>query len=550
MPGYVIHLAIAEEYLRKNKEKQENYEEFIKGVIYPDGVKDKSKTHYGEISSRVNLYDFLKENKIDNSFKRGYFLHLLTDYLFYNKYIEYVSDEIYNDYDKLNEEMIKKYKIKLPEEAKEHAKSQKGKTKLISKELVEELIEEISDMQLDDIEKEVKKEPEKWTKIRNLKKIYKNNLDEPIVLPDYNHSILNLITSILKYYKVETEYKTLINVDNILKEKYKNVVLIILDGMGEHILKKASPNGYFEKRNIDCITSVYPSTTTAALTTYYSGKPPYETGWIAWSQYFKEYGRPIDMLKRRQSLNGNEIKNARKDVFKEKLNYQTVFDRIEEASPQIKAYEIMPTYADKKSKRSLRADTVDEITTNIEMLCQNPEEKFILAYSDNPDGILHKYGTESKEAKDFIIETESKIQKMCEKLSKDTLVIISADHGHKNIEKSYSMLDYPEIQECLIMPESLESRVITFWVKEEMKEEFEQEFWLMTKQEFLEKHFLGFGKKHPKIDDFIGNYIALSTSSSIIKLETFLEEAKPVKKSTHCGLSKEEMEVPLIVIRK
>ena len=379
-----------------------------------------------------------------------------------------------------------------------------------------------------------------------------------IILPNYKHCILNTITSILKYYHVPTEHRSLPTLDDELKTRYKNIVFIILDGMGEHILEKASPKGYLKSKDIDCLTSVYPSTTTAALTTYYSGRPPYETGWIAWSQYFKEYGRAIDMFSHRQSLNGNEIKNAKKDVFKEMLNYQTVFERIEEASPQTKAYEIMPTYADKKSKRSIRADSIEEIITNIEMLCQNSEEKFILAYCDNPDGLLHKYGTDSKEVKDFITKTEKQLQKMCEKLSEDTLVIISADHGHKNIEKSYTMLEYPEIQECLIMPESLESRVVAFWVKEEMKEEFEKrfnkqfgkEFWLMTKQEFLEKHFLGFGQKHPKIDDFIGNYIALSTSSSIIRLETFLEEGKPVKKSTHCGLSKEEMEVPLIIIKK
>ena len=61
---------------------------------------------------------------------------------------------------------------------------------------------------------------------------------------------------------------------------------------------------------------------------------------------------------------------------------------------------------------------------------------------------------------------------------------------------------------------------------------------------------LGFGKKHPKVDDFIGNYIALSASSSMIRIETFLADGKPVKKSTHCGLTKEEMEVPVIVIKK
>ena len=42
--------------------------------------------------------------------------------------------------------------------------------------------------------------------------------------------------------------------------------------------------------------------------------------------------------------------------------------------------------------------------------------------------------------------------------------------------------------------------------------------------------------------------MALSTSSSIIVLETYLAPGKPVKKSTHCGLTKEEMEVPVIVI--
>ena len=98
-----------------------------------------------------------------------------------------------------------------------------------------------------------------------------------IIFPDYDHSVLNLINSILKHYNVDTKYKSLPILEKELSKNYKNVVFIILDGMGEHILKRLSPNGYFSKNKIDCITSVYPSTTTAALTTYYSGKSPYET---------------------------------------------------------------------------------------------------------------------------------------------------------------------------------------------------------------------------------------------------------------------------------
>lgn len=377
-----------------------------------------------------------------------------------------------------------------------------------------------------------------------------------IVLPNYSHCILNTITSILKYYKVPTIHESLESLDKRLDKKYRNTVFIVLDGMGESILNDISPNSFFSNNKIDCVTSVYPSTTTSAMTTYYSGKPPYETGWIAWSQYFKEYGRAIDMLPKRESYLHEDISKAKINVFDTILKYENIFEKIEKASPNVKAYEIMPSYADKKSKRSIRADDIDEIVDNIDMLCNVFDEKFIMAYCDNPDGLLHKFGTKSEEVKNFILEVEMKIKEMVEKLPKDTLVIISADHGHKDIEKAYTLLDYPEIQECLYMPISLESRIIGFFVKENMKNEFEKrfnkifkdEFWLMKTEDFLKRNFLGYGEKHPKIDDFLGNYVALSISSSIIRIETFLVDGKPVKKSTHCGFSKEEMEVPVIVI--
>lgn len=384
---------------------------------------------------------------------------------------------------------------------------------------------------------------------------YKN-----IVLPNYEHSILNTITSILKYYHVETNHQSSEKIDQLLyKKEYKNVILLILDGLGEHILNKISSEGYLNQNKIDCVTSVYPSTTTAALTTYYSGRPPYETGWIAWSQYFKEYGRAIDMFSHNESYMREPLKKPLMDVFKTIVNYETIFDKIEKASSDVKAYEIEPEYAERRAKRAIKANNIDELIMNINDLCLMPSKKFIFAYSDNPDGLLHDFGTTSEEVETFVKETEKKIEKMVKDFDEDTILIISADHGHKDIEKAYKLLDYPEIQECLIMPASLESRILAFWVKEDMKEIFVQrfnkafgkEFWLMTKETFLDKyHFLGYGNKHKKIDDFIGNYIALSVGGSSIQLGTFLTEGKPIKKSTHCGLTKEEMEVPVIVITK
>lgn len=378
---------------------------------------------------------------------------------------------------------------------------------------------------------------------------------QEIKYPDYNNSILNLITSILKHYKVETNHTSLEKLDKLLEKNYKNVVFIVLDGMGEHILNNISKDGFFKKHELDCITSVYPSTTTAALTTYYSGKPPYESGWIAWSQYFKEYGRAINVLQHRESYQNDTLENNTMDIYTKTINYEPIFSRIEKASPDVKAYEIMPDYSDKRANLTLKANDVPSICENIKDLCSSDGRKFIMAYCDNPDGLLHKFGCTSCEAKDMVLEAESNIENLCNNL-KDTLVIISADHGHKDINKVYNIIDYPEIQDCLIMPPSLEPRVLSFWVKEDKKEkfkelfnkEFSNDFMLVTKEEFLDKHFLGYGNQHKKIDDFIGNFIALSVSDAIIKIETYLVPNTDKKKSTHCGLTKDEMEVPLIVI--
>ena len=62
MPGYAVHLAIAQEYLRKhNKEKSQD---FILGSIEPDFTNDKSKTHYGESPAYTNLKKYLKNNRL------------------------------------------------------------------------------------------------------------------------------------------------------------------------------------------------------------------------------------------------------------------------------------------------------------------------------------------------------------------------------------------------------------------------------------------------------------------------------------------------------
>lgn len=381
---------------------------------------------------------------------------------------------------------------------------------------------------------------------------------EKIQFPDYNHSILNLITSILNNYGVENGHTSLNTLDTYLQKDYQNVVLIILDGMGDNVLKKLIPNGFFEQNQKDTITSIFPPTTAAALSVYFSGKAPIENGWIAFTQYFKEFGRNLDMLSGRDSYTGDAVK-GKKLSLQDIVGYKTVYHQIEEKQPQVKAYEIKPAHCDARSDIMLEADNISQMCKSIVTLCKSNEKKYIFAYNDDPDKTLHRKGTYSDEAKAFLEDAQSKIEAMCKELEgTNTLLVICADHGHTPMETRLSTLELTEFQDYYVLPPSLEPRFLTFWIKKGKEEEFRQkfearfsnEFMVYSKQELLDSHLLGEGKQHQKIDDFIGDFVAIATDSTMIKIETDISKEKYVKLSNHCGITKDEMEVPLIIIER
>ncbi len=171
MAGYVIHLAVAESYIKKHEDDIKDYNRFIEGVIFPDSVSDKSITHYGEKSSKTDLKAFLEDNKIDNDYNKGYFLHLITDYIFYNKLLKYFSKDIYNDYDILNEKLQKKFNVTLPENIKDKVFYKEGKTKVLKLENIIKFIEDVSDYKLDEIKERILDNDNYWLEIKELREI-------------------------------------------------------------------------------------------------------------------------------------------------------------------------------------------------------------------------------------------------------------------------------------------------------------------------------------------------------------------------------------------
>ena len=79
------------------------------------------------------------------------------------------------------------------------------------------------------------------------------------------------------------------------------------------------------------------------------------------------------------------------DVFKNVVNYESIFKRIEKASPDVVTYELKPDYADALSDHFIIANDINTITNNIKNLCKDNGKKFIFTYSDNSYKLLNKF---------------------------------------------------------------------------------------------------------------------------------------------------------------
>ena len=151
----------------------------------------------------------------------------------------------------------------------------------------------------------------------------------------------------------------------------------------------------------------------------------------------------------------------------------------------------------------------------------------------------------------IVRELERQVETLCDELE-DTLVIVTADHGHINT-RSVSITGYPTIMDCLVRLPSIEPRALNLFVKPDKKEFFEKEFnrlfgndfVLMTKQEILERHLLGIGKEHECLKGMLGDYLAVAVGDlTIFNTE---EEAEHFI-GVHAGLTEDEMMIPLIIL--
>lgn len=366
-----------------------------------------------------------------------------------------------------------------------------------------------------------------------------------IKFPDYDRSILSIAASVLNAYGVrDCSHRTLSELDALLKKDYKNVIVMLFDGLGvDAVNTHLDENSFLRKHFVSPISSVFPSTTTAATTSVQSGYAPIEHAWLGWDLYFKELDENVAVFRNTLQRNGESA--AKYGVAGRYIPYTDIWKRIEKANKEVKAYCVSPF-------SRYPAYSFEDVQKIVLKLSKKRGKKYIYVYNPQPDNYMHRYSVGAQTVKEAILQINDAVESLCEKLE-DSIVVVTADHGLVDSKIAY-LEEYPEIRSMLKRPASMEPRALSLFVKDEykavFKEKFEStfpdKFLVLTKQEVYDKHLFGYGNPHPRVDAFLGDFLAVAISDlSILNMdenETYI--------GMHAGLDEREMTVPFIAIEK
>ncbi|MCI2424827.1 alkaline phosphatase family protein [Candidatus Acetothermia bacterium] len=391
------------------------------------------------------------------------------------------------------------------------------------------------------------------------------------IFPDYaGYSICNIPPMILSLFGDQTGNNTLTrHLTQKIDCSARRVVLIIIDGLGYYHLQehlRLFPDLYFHQliKNgmMLPLTSVFPSTTAAALPTYSTGATPEEHGILGYRLYLKEIGAITNMIK--MSVLGNTKGDSALDIgidVEKFLGLPTLYQRL--APRGVNSHVFLSRHIQESGLSHMLyrgTDSINFIHSSSDMLVQvrrllqrTRTKMLINIYWGMTDTIAHTYGPQTEE---FTAELRSFAASLERELSgriEDTLLLICSDHGFATVGRSdyIDITEYPKLTDALFLPPVGDARAAYLYTKpgqEEaaarfIKQNLPVDLLCLQSQDALQSGLFGLGQTKPETIDRIGNLIVISTGATTLN---YPYTKGLYLKGMHGGITENEMIVPLI----
>lgn len=381
------------------------------------------------------------------------------------------------------------------------------------------------------------------------------------MLPEYGGgSLVNLMASLVAARGGAPRHGTLHELPPADLAQARNLVLLLIDGLGDNYLARRAAGGELARRRRSALSSVFPSTTASAVTTTFTGCTPLEHGLTGWFTYFGAAGcvaAALPFRSRGDFLPLGLRGVAPADVY----SAQSVFVSLPVRSIVVSPREIIDSPYNRHHCRGAERRAYDDLEGLVReteaALKSGDERKFVYVYWPQYDTVSHQHGSESAPAAAQLAAIDEAFGRLLARVAgTQTVIVATADHGFLDCPPGdcLALEDAPGLSAMLRFPLCGERRIAYCHVQEGRVAEFIEraDRWLAgrgracSSRELVAQGWFGPGAPHPSFAERIGDVALLMNGRFTIKDWT-PGESRRLHIGNHGGASEDEMTVPLIV---
>ena len=379
--------------------------------------------------------------------------------------------------------------------------------------------------------------------------------------PDYEGGgIVNLMSSLRHVFGApDSQYVPFNPVDLHHQLQGRSVILLVVDGLGYHQLRDRDAAPALNHHLVCSLTSVFPSTTASAITTYLTGVAPHQHGLVGWHTYFKAIDTiftPLPFVPRDPDVPlPSDLTPA--SLFDHKPLFDLVRAPTHSVSPESIAFSPFNRFHCGPAEIHPYT-TVAQLFEALSKICRHTQPPSLTyAYYPTLDFLSHMHGSMSEEvSRDLALFNRTFERFLTTVTDTNTTVLVTADHGFIDPTpgQCIDLAEHPEIEQLLARPLGGEPRVAYCYVKPGKQEQFDslvtnrlgEAMTLYPSEQLVRENYFGLGEPHPELCERVGDF------TLVMKTEHMLKDWLPGEKrinfrGVHGGVSENEMLVPLCI---
>jgi hypothetical protein len=359
--------------------------------------------------------------------------------------------------------------------------------------------------------------------------------------------------------------------------EFHRVILVVVDALAFERLQRWMGDGtapvwreLAQDGLIAPLTSITPSTTSAAITTFWTGRSPAEHGLTGYEMWFKEYGVVGNTITQSAMSFQNDAGGLERAGFRpeESLPFPAMGSHL--AAHGIHTYALQQASIAHsglsrtffKDAKVHRFHTAADLWVNLRVLAESNSQQrwYAYVYWGEVDTLSHVYGPDDEriaaEFGQFSLAFERLfLRRLSPALRRGALLILTADHGAvmTHPDPHYDLHNHPNLTRRLHIQPTGENRLAYLYIRpgqsEAVREYIERawpnQFTMVDSAYAVDAGLFGPGSQHPGLLDRVGDLIVAAKGAA------YLWWANKDNRiyGRHGGLHPQEMLVPFLAVR-